>query len=773
MTKFAAKLKNKLSHIITATRLHNNSYTLGFFRIINPHEKELLEELIDEKPHIKVYDTIQSQLREFIKSASPGVTYTEEEVSKNVERHLGGITPHEYGVWVYYPWNENLVHILDEQEFVELRTNRNKYKITDEEEDRLSLKKIGVIGLSVGQSVSLTLAMERSFGELRIADYDELEITNLNRLRSGIHNMGIKKTVLVAREIAEIDPFLKVTCFHEGITDSNMESFLLDNGKLDVLIDECDSVDIKIKCRIAAKNHRIPVLMEASDRGTIDIERFDLEPDRPILHGFVEHLDISKVKGLKTMEEKLPYILPIVGIETMSTRLKASAVEVGQSISTWPQLASAVTMGGGLTADICRKVLLDQLHQSGRYFIDIDELISDPQPPDAVYNYETDILTKDKIIAEAALIKPVHVNDVVIDENTIKKLVEAAALAPSAGNNQPWKWYFDGLQLFLFHEIERSVSYGDFKNMASYMALGTAIENLTLKASELGLRVEKQFFPSKEKSLMVASFQFKKDKHAIPDKLIDYINIRFTNRHAGRGGKIDEEAIERMHASVSQIEGCELKFIQDQNSIEKLADIAGKSEKLRLFIPQGHYDLFEKEIRWTRELAEETRDGLDIRTLELSVKDTVGFKVIRDPKAMQLVAEWNGGKVLENMTANLVRSSSAVGLISMPEFNPVNCLIAGQAAERVWLTANKYGISFQPVLAPILHFARLKHGHGVDMPENIQKEFKKLHEEFDQVFGKTLSGTESLFLFRLCFAEMPKVRSLRLSLSDIYISSTK
>ena len=36
----------------------------------------------------------------------------------------------------------------------------NQYKITPEEREMLEKRKIGVIGLSVGQSVSITLAME-------------------------------------------------------------------------------------------------------------------------------------------------------------------------------------------------------------------------------------------------------------------------------------------------------------------------------------------------------------------------------------------------------------------------------------------------------------------------------------------------------------------------------------------------------------------------------------------------------------------------------------
>jgi hypothetical protein len=35
------------------------------------------------------------------------------------------------------------------------------------------------------------------------------------------HNLKIKKTVIVAREIAEIDPYLNVVCFENGITEAN------------------------------------------------------------------------------------------------------------------------------------------------------------------------------------------------------------------------------------------------------------------------------------------------------------------------------------------------------------------------------------------------------------------------------------------------------------------------------------------------------------------------------------------------------------------------
>lgn len=77
-----------------------------------------------------------------------------------------------------------------------------------------------------------------------------------------------------------------------------------EGGNLDLLIDECDGFDIKILARIKAKELKIPVVMEANDRCMLDVERFDLEPDRPLLHGLIGELNLETLKSLKTNEQK-------------------------------------------------------------------------------------------------------------------------------------------------------------------------------------------------------------------------------------------------------------------------------------------------------------------------------------------------------------------------------------------------------------------------------------------------------------------------------------
>jgi len=741
-----------------------------FFRLGNKEDRNDLHSLLQQKPYIRIFDTIDQQLAELVKASFPKRTLNSEEIAVLEKNHLNGTPKMEYGVWVYYPWNEKLVHILDEDEFITMRTNRNRYKITPEEQALLMQKKVGVIGLSVGQSVSVTLCMERGCGELRIADFDELEITNLNRLRSGVHNMGLKKSVIVAREIAEIDPFLKVTCFHEGITSDNLERFLLQDGKLDVLIDECDSVDIKINCRIAAKKHHIPVLMEASDRGTVDVERFDLEPERPILHGFVEHLDLTNLHLAKTMEEKLPFILPIVGVETMSTRAKASAIEIGQTISTWPQLASAVAMGGGITADVCRRILLDQFDESGRYFVDIEELIGNSGKSAERFIYRKKSLTNKEIVGLASQVPAFEKDNAdEIDLWTVRELVGAAIAAPSPGNNQPWKWYFDGLRLHLFHDIERSESFGDFRNVASYMTFGTVVENLRLKARALGLSVTERFFPTKDQELHIGTFGFVR-KQLEKDKLVDFIDVRFTNRHLGNQQPIDREVLSALKDAVDTIADVDLKIIDDRAKLNRLADIAGKSEKLRLFIQQGHYELFEKEVRWSVEEAEETRDGLDLRLLELNAKDSIGFHVSRDRDAIKLLANWGKGEALENMTGKLVSTSSAVGLITASSIAPTDCLAVGSAMQRLWLAASEHSVSIQPILSPILHFLMINHGMGNTMPVGVEQEFRKLNLMFNEIFEIPQNKEEPLFFFRMFYGKNPTVKSFRLAIKDVLLT---
>jgi molybdopterin/thiamine biosynthesis adenylyltransferase len=766
MYKSYDDLKNKTDEI-------KNLYKPVFYNLRDSREKQAFEELL-QTPSLFIYDEISDQLKELLKSRNPTRILKPDDYAALITEHLNGAELFTYGIWVYYPWAHRLVHILDEEEFIEVRTSRNQYKITVEERAVLATKRVGVVGLSVGQSVALTMAMERSFGELRLADFDLLELTNLNRIRTGLYNLGIKKVIAVAREITEIDPFLKLTLYDDGLTDENISDFFLQGGKLDVIIDECDGVDMKFRIREEAKKLQVPVLMEASDRGTIDVERFDLEPDRPLLHGLIDHLDVSKLKYLKTNEERIPYLAPMVGIDTMSVRLKASAVEVGKSITTWPQLASAVVLGGGAVADIWRRVALDQYHESGRYFVDMDELVGDKRDVQPLsYNYVPFEPIKDKdaiiavtVAAESGAVKP--------GDAIIRRIVESAITAPTGGNCQPWKWVYKNGTLSLLYDRYYSYSFMDFMDRASYTGLGSAIENAVLTAHKEGFEVKLEYFPDKDNRDFIANLSFYDKNAAIDglevhnyDDLEPQIFLRHTNRKITERISLKNNILDELREAATSVKGAGLKFFSDDASLTEIGRVISATDRYRLLYPQTHRDLVIHEMRWSVEEANRRRTGMDVNTLDLRPSELVGLKLIKDPAVVAFLRKIGGGLVFEGASEKLMKGASAAGILTMPGYSELDFIEGGRAGQRLWLKATELNIGFQPLNVPFAFFDRLEYDRS-ELPEEIVDNLEMWYDRFKKLTGD--AGQKGyIYLFRLFEMSEPAVNPLRRPLNDVLL----
>lgn len=769
---YPSTVTNPLHVLIEKTKNTNDTYKPLILNISNEEDNRLFGEIIRNADGLQVYDTIREQAAELIKCLRPTVVFSPPSELQNEVKQKLGDNPDAYGVWVHYPWVNKLVHLLPEEEFAIVRTNRNKHKITAEEQDQLATKKIGVMGLSVGQSVSVTLAMERGFGELRIADFDELDLSNINRIRTGVQNIKLRKTVIVAREIAEIDPFLKVVCFEDGITAANINDFLTANGKLDLLIDECDSFDIKINARKLAKSLQIPVLMEGSDRGTIDIERFDLEPNRPVLHGMVAHLDMDKFKDLKTFDDKIPYITAVTGIETLSPRMKASAVELMSTISTWPQLASAVTFGGGVTADLSRKILLNTLKVSGRFFLDLDEMIKDEEVPQSLTSateipaplsrYEiTDFVSKNQFPISQ------HIG-IQLDDEQLLTLIEAAKLAPSGGNNQPWKWHYQNRLLHLFLDQSQALAYLDPQYISSYISMGAAVENLLLAAAKLQLTVNWQFTPEFAPQ-HIAVFNF--DKGYSPSveelELEQHIPLRHTNRKSPPRQLLATADFDYLTNIVAQTTGARLTFVTDEDKLKTLAKIAVQTDLLRMFIPEAHEDFISREMRWTTAEADEMQDGIGIHTLDLNNNDQIGIRLLRDRKMVEFLKKINGGNAFDKLLTQQFTTSSAIGLITMPNSSVKSWLNCGIAAEKMWLAASALDLKIHPVNVPLLFFYKNVVDNSLNLPNKMKQNLINAERELNQTFNKPEDET-AMFMFRIFKASASPERTVRKSNDKIF-----
>ena len=347
------------------------------YRLSHGAERDEWEALLGSGQVREVCDTIEAQLVELARSREPFRTAQDPAIAAAVRDQLAGQELRAYGTWAWYPWSGRMVHLLPREEFRLVRTDRNRGKISRPEQRRLLARRIGVIGLSVGSSAALTLAQEGIGGAFRLADFDELSLSNLNRLRAGVHDLGTNKTVLAARQMFEIDPYLDIEIHPDGLTDRSMKEFFAGSGDqpLDLLVEECDTPYVKFAAREQARALGIPVVMDANDRGLLDIERFDTEPNRPLLHGLLGDTTAGDLAALD-QAQTVALILKMVDADRISPDLAASIPEIGRTLSSWPQLASGVALGGALVAEAARRILLHRPCPSGRYYTDLEASIA-------------------------------------------------------------------------------------------------------------------------------------------------------------------------------------------------------------------------------------------------------------------------------------------------------------------------------------------------------------------------------------------------------------
>ncbi|KKR14816.1 MAG: Dinucleotide-utilizing enzyme [Candidatus Falkowbacteria bacterium GW2011_GWA2_39_24] len=325
-------------------------------------DKERIEKL-KQNNNVKVIDCFNDQIKELNK------------IKKVIPNKL-------IDVWIYYPWNKVLVRILNKEDYRLLRLSRNKNLITNEEQKKFSHQKIGIAGLNVGNPGALCIVLEGGAETMKFADNDILELSNLNRFRASLENLGINKAILSAHQAYEIDPFINIEIFDRGVSEDNIDQFLT-QPRIDLLIEEMDNLPLKIRIRERAKYYKIPVLMVTGNGPglIIDVERFDLEPNLPLLNGYLKENVIKRISTTLTetmsIQEKSMLARDFIGTEFLNEKLKQSFDLVGKELASIPQTSESSFLRGVALCYFARQIATNYPVPSGRYHFSLDSLIND------------------------------------------------------------------------------------------------------------------------------------------------------------------------------------------------------------------------------------------------------------------------------------------------------------------------------------------------------------------------------------------------------------
>jgi molybdopterin/thiamine biosynthesis adenylyltransferase len=693
-----------------------------------------------------VRDLLESQLKCYLEILLASKQQDESKV-EFVKNQLALPNSERNANWVFYPWKNEAVRILDEEAFIVCRTSRNQYKIQPSEQYRLHSKTIGVVGLSVGHAIACSIALERICSEIRIADFDTLELTNLNRIRTSLLNLGMSKSEIVYREVKELDPYIKVVCFPQGLNEDNIDEFIGGKSSLDLIIEECDSIDIKLLIRERAKSKGVPVVMEMSDRGMLDIERYDLNPSYPIFHGLVPaNTNYALLKSLKTSEEKMPYMLPIVGVETLSPRMKASLMEIGKTLDTWPQLGSDVLFGGALVTNVSRRLLLGEALSSGRFWLGLDDHFDGAKGPElGERSFELRRLTE------------VRDYDSFCGPNEhLMEILNAARTSPSAGNMQPWKFSFAS-EVLTIQAIELTdTSFSDVGRFFSKLSVGMVLRNIEIESGVLGYEVDSVINESEG----CATVKFKRGIAKV-DPIRSTVRARKTERVCHQRGRLSESQRSALNAFV----GTDFNnvLVEDPSEIDAIGNLVGQGDRIRLLNKVGHSEFFTRELRWSREEASLKGDGLDITLFGLAEKELLGLRLAKDPEAVETLRRLKLGDALADISPKGFSNAAGVLIVIVKPDMLNEPIRIGRELQQLWLLCTKEDIYWHPCTVLQNLFLHL-HFDSAVLDKDEKEAALKLREQLSDITSINEQVGRSVFLTKLYVAPDAQPTSQRLPL---------
>ncbi|MFE3259486.1 Rv1355c family protein [Nocardia sp. NPDC059229] len=648
----------------------------------------------------------------------------------------------EFDRWVYYPWRRAVIAVPGPELMRAVRLDRNRNTITRAEQRTLAGLTVGVVGQSVGHAVAYTLALEGICGGLRLADFDTIELTNLNRVPGTLFDIGANKAVVTARRIAELDPYLPVEVFDVGVTEDNVDEFLTG---LSIVVEECDSLDIKLVVREAARRHRLPLLMQSNDRGLLDVERFDLEPERLPFHGLLGSTRAADLRDLST-RDKAPYVIRILDGRNLSGTLAASMVEIGESLNSWPQLGADVFLGGASVSTAVRRIGLGLKLPSGRTRVDIERSLDEIAEPAGA---------EDPVWPD----EPGEQADPV---SGVAAVLACAQRAPSGGNAQPWTLAVEPGVITISLAPERSPLV-DIGCRGGALSLGAALHNARAAASSLGLLGDSELHSDGPGHLR-AVLRLGADSDPLLASDHQALLSRHTNRRLGTGAPIPDAVLETLGV-VAGNAGAALRWVSDRTTVDLLAQLLGESDRARYLTPRLHEEMF-AELRWP---GDDLQTGMDLRTLDLAPDELAKLEIARRSDVMELVRTWQGGIALGDSIRDRVRTASALAVVTFPAPAPDDAselaayARAGVAMQRVWVEAERHGLAVQPV-SPIFLYAR-RPGELHTVSPEFADTLTSIQDRFLDVLGVPEQETVAVVL-RLGYAAKVTVRSRRLPVPD-------
>jgi len=323
------------------------------------------------------------------------------------------------------------------------------------------------------------------------------------------------------------------------------------------------------------------------------------------------------------------------------------------------------------------------------------------------------------------------------------RILDCARWAPSGDNSQPWRFTVLGQDRvrITIHTSDNVYEYNDAQ--PTMLSAGFLLETLRIAASQFGRKLWwEQAGPCEEG--FTINVGFPKAPSISPDPLVPYIPMRSVSRTRYRARYLT--SAQRTALAEALGDEFDIRWYETRAERWRMAKICGLATDVRLRIPEA-FKVHQQILDWKRAFSPSgvpsKAIGLDAMTLKIM------HRAMHDWKRMDRMNRAPGGTIMARLQMDYlpghfcgayftVTRKEAAGddaAATTPSDKVGAYLRAGQAMQRFWLTATKFGLVMQPALAPLCfaHYGRENIDFTAD--PKIRRKARDLAERVDALPG--------------------------------------
>lgn len=338
---------------------------------------------------------------------------------------------------------------------------------------------------------------------------------------------------------------------------------------------------------------------------------------------------------------------------------------------------------------------------------------------------------------------------------SLLEIARSGVLAPSADNQHVFRIELGQSSLRLWPTPEFAEGTPRHRRVLGLISLGAVVENMRLRASELGFGVTANWFASGSNGPIV-DLELHTDAPVPIDDLAQAIAHRRTNRRMYHGPVLSDTELDQLGAAIGEVPGIGVVWLRGDARRQALS-LIWRAESERFLRKPLHDELFAS-IRFDLSWQEGASVRLPPGALEVEAPMRPIFKALRHWPLMRPLT-WLGTHRLLGLRAGWLPcwQAPALGLIAAPTPEELLMIRAGATLQRLWLRATLMKLAFQPLAASTV----LALDSGGEAGTSAV-----LRSELEKGWRVVARGATPVLVFRIGRAAPPTATSSRLPLES-------